>query len=198
MKKLLKSLLKIAVAAVIVGLLCLIPAYLIVFKYMPKQDPDGIFNREYILSELSGESRAYYRDGERRLGSFFDVNHRIYVPFGEIPENIVNALVAAEDAAFFQHGGFDVAGFTRAMVNNIRAGRMQQGGSTLTQQTVKNIYGREERSIKAKWKELINALRMENFFTKEEILEFYLNQFLVSGTGKGVAIAAQYFFNKDH
>lgn len=197
MKKLLKTLLKIAVAAVIVGLLCLIPAYLIVFKYMPKQDPDGIFNREYILSELSGESRVYYRDGERLLGSFFDVNHRIYVPFGEIPENIVNALVAAEDAAFFQHGGFDFSGFTRAMVNNIRAGRMQQGGSTLTQQTVKNIYGREERSIKAKWKELINALRMENFFTKEEILEFYLNQFHVSGTGKGVAIAAQYFFNKD-
>lgn len=192
-----KTLLKIAAALFIVGLLCLIPAYLIVFKYLPKQDPDGIFNRRYILSELSGESRVYYRDGERLLGSFFDVNHRIYVPFGEIPENIVNALIAAEDSRFFEHGGFDVSGFSRAMFNNIRAGRLQQGGSTLTQQTVKNIYGREERSVKAKWKELINALRMEHFFSKEEILEFYLNQFHVSGTGKGVAIAAQYFFNKE-
>ena len=191
-----KTLLKIAAALFIVGLLCLIPAYLIVFKYLPKQDPDGIFNRRYILSELSGESRVYYRDGERLLGSFFDVNHRIYVPFGEIPENIVNALIAAEDSRFFEHGGFDVSGFSRAMFNNIRAGRLQQGGSTLTQQTVKNIYGREERSVKAKWKELINALRMEHFFSKEEILEFYLNQFHVSGTGKGVAIAAQYFFTK--
>ena len=57
-----KTLLKIAAALFIVGLLCLIPAYLIVFKYLPKQDPDGIFNRRYILSELSGESRVSYRD----------------------------------------------------------------------------------------------------------------------------------------
>lgn len=195
--KFLKTFLKIAIALCIVGLLCLIPLYIIVFRVLPEKDPDGIFNRRYILSELSGESRVYYRDGERLLGSFFDVNHRIYVPFGEIPENIVNALVAAEDARYFDHGGFDITGFSRAMLNNVRAGRLLQGGSTLTQQTVKNIYGREERSIKAKWKELINALRMEKHFSKEEILEFYLNQFHVSGTGKGVAIAAQYFFNKD-
>ncbi|MEE3339941.1 MAG: transglycosylase domain-containing protein [Hallerella sp.] len=195
--KFLKTFLKIAIALCFVGLLCLIPLYIIVFRVLPEKDPDGIFNRRYILSELSGESRVYYRDGERLLGSFFDVNHRIYVPFGEIPENIVNALVAAEDARYFDHGGFDITGFSRAMLNNVRAGRLQQGGSTLTQQTVKNIYGREERSIKAKWKELINALRMEKHFSKEEILEFYLNQFHVSGTGKGVAIAAQYFFNKD-
>lgn len=195
--KFLKTFLKIAIALCIVGLLCLIPLYIIVFRVLPEKDPDGIFNRRYILSELSGESRVYYRDGERLLGSFFDVNHRIYVPFGEIPENIVNALVAAEDARYFDHGGFDITGFSRAMLNNVRAGRLRQGGSTLTQQTVKNIYGREERSIKAKWKELINALRMEKHFSKEEILEFYLNQFHVSGTGKGVAIAAQYFFNKD-
>ncbi len=195
--KFLKTFLKIAFALFFVGLLCLIPVYIVVFRVLPSRDPDGIFNREYILSELSGESRVYYRDGERLLGSFFDVNHRIYVPYGEIPENIVNALVAAEDARYFEHGGFDITGFSRAMLNNIRAGRLRQGGSTLTQQTVKNIYGREERSVKAKWKELIDALRMERHFSKEEILEFYLNQFHVSGTGKGVAIAAQYFFNKD-
>lgn len=195
--KFLKTILKIAVALSIVGLLCLIPLYVIVFRILPTRDPDGVFNREYILSELSGESRVYYRDGERLLGSFFDVNHRIYVPYGEIPENIVNALVSAEDARYFEHGGFDITGFSRAMLHNIRAGRLVQGGSTLTQQTVKNIYGREERSVKAKWKELIDALRMERHFSKEEILEFYLNQFHVSGTGKGVAIAAQYFFNKE-
>ena len=63
--------------------------------------------------------------------------------------------------------------------------------------TAKNVLGREERSIKAKWKELINALRLETHFSKEDILEFYLNQFHVSGTGKGVAIAAQYFFDKE-
>ncbi len=192
-----KTFAKIVAAFGVVGVLCAVVLYVIVFRILPTRDPDGIFNRQSIMEELSGESRVYYRDGERLLGSFFDVNHRIYVPYGEIPENVVNALVAAEDAHFFEHDGFDFSGFARAMFHNLRAGRLQQGGSTLTQQTVKNIFGREERSVKAKWKELINALRMEKHFSKEDILEFYLNQFHVSGTGKGVAIAAQYFFNKD-
>ena len=109
----------------------------------------------------------------------------------------MNALIAAEDARNWNHSGFSLQGFLRAMVANIKSGHMRQGGSTLTQQTAKNVLGREERSIKAKWKELINALRLETHFSKEDILEFYLNQFHVSGTGKGVAIAAQYFFDKE-
>ncbi len=188
---------KIVAAFALVGLICCIPVYIVVFKILPTHDPDNQFNRATILQVLSGETRVYYNDGEQLLGAFFDANHRVYVPYGDIPTNIVNALIAAEDAGYWHHDGFSIYGFTRAMVSNIKSGHMRQGGSTLTQQTVKNIFGREERSIKEKWKELINALRMENHFTKEEILEFYLNQFHVSGTGKGVAIAAQYFFNKD-
>jgi len=194
---LLKKLLKIVAAFALVGLICCIPAYIVVFKILPTQDPDNQFNRATILQVLSGETRVYYNDGEELLGAFFDANHRVYVPYGDIPANIVNALIAAEDAGYWNHDGFSIYGFTRAMVSNLKSGHMRQGGSTLTQQTVKNIFGREERSIKEKGKELINALRMENHFSKEEILEFYLNQFHVSGTGKGVAIAAQYFFNKD-
>lgn len=192
-----KKLLKITAAFALVGLICCIPVYILVFKVLPEKDPDNQFNREFILQALSGETRVYYNDGSTLLGAFFDMNHRIYVPYGDIPANIVNALIAAEDAGFWNHNGFSVYGFTRAMISNIKAGRMVQGGSTLTQQTVKNIFGREERSIKEKAKELINALRMEHHFQKTEILEFYLNQFHVSGTGKGVAIAAQYFFNKE-
>ena len=168
-----------------------------VFKILPTQDPDNQFNRSTILQVLSGETRVYYNDGEELLGAFFDANHRVYVPYGDIPANIVNALIAAEDAGYWTHSGFSIYGFTRAMISNLKSGHMRQGGSTLTQQTVKNIFGREERSIKEKGKELINALRMETHFSKEDILEFYLNQFHVSGTGKGVAIAAQYFFNKE-
>lgn len=188
---------KAVAAFALVGLICCIPAYIFVFKVLPDQDPEKQFNRETILQVLSGETRVFYRDGNTLLGAFFDANHRIYVPYGDIPENIVNALVAAEDAAYWNHNGFSFQGFFRAMASNIKSGHMRQGGSTLTQQTVKNIFGREERSIKEKWKELINALRMETHFSKEEILEFYLNQFHVSGTGKGVAIAAQYFFDKE-
>ena len=188
---------KILAAFALVGLICCIPAYIVIFKILPSQDPDNQFNRTTILQVLSGETRVYYNDGEELLGAFFDANHRVYVPYGDIPANIVNALIAAEDAGYWHHNGFSVYGFTRAMVSNIRSGHMRQGGSTLTQQTVKNIFGREERSVKEKVKELINALRMEKHFSKEDILEFYLNQFHVSGTGKGVAIAAQYFFNKE-
>ncbi len=192
-----KTFFKIVAAFALVGLICCIPAYIVVFKVLPGQDPDNQFNRDTIMQVLSGETRVYYEDGNELLGSFFDANHRLYVPYGDIPSNIVNALIAAEDADYWNHPGFDIFGFTRAMISNMKNGQMRQGGSTLTQQTVKNIFGREERSIKEKWKELINALRMERHFSKEEILEFYLNQFHVSGTGKGVAIAAQYFFNKD-
>ena len=193
----LSKVLKIVAAFALVGLICCIPAYIVVFKILPTQDPDNQFNRSTILQVLSGETRVYYNDGEELLGAFFDANHRVYVPYGDIPANIVNALIAAEDAGYWNHSGFSIYGFTRAMISNIKSGHMRQGGSTLTQQTVKNIFGREERSIKEKGKELINALRMEKHFSKEDILEFYLNQFHVSGTGKGVAIAAQYFFNKE-
>lgn len=195
--RLLKKLLKIVAAFALVGLICCIPAYIIVFKILPERDPDNQFNRNTILQVLSGETRVFFDDGNELLGAFFDANHRVYVPYGDIPVNIVNALIAAEDASYWSHNGFSFHGFARAMASNIKAGHMRQGGSTLTQQAVKNIFGREERSVKEKFKELLNALRMEKHFTKEEILEFYLNQFHVSGTGKGVAIAAQYFFNKE-
>lgn len=188
---------KIVAAFALVGLICCIPAYIFVFKVLPDRDPDNQFNRETILQVLSGETRVYYNDGNELLGAFFDANHRIYVPYGDIPKDIVNALVAAEDAGYWNHNGFSFHGFARAMAANIKAGHMRQGGSTLTQQTAKNVLGREERSIKEKFKELLNALRLETHFSKEDILEFYLNQFHVSGTGKGVAIAAQYFFDKE-
>ena len=191
------KLFKITAAFALVGLICCIPAYIFVFRILPERDPDNQFNRDSILQVLSGETRVYYNDGNELLGAFFDANHRIYVPYGDIPKDIVNALIAAEDAGYWNHNGFSLQGFLRAMAANIKSGHMRQGGSTLTQQTAKNVLGREERSIKAKWKELINALRLEKHFSKEDILEFYLNQFHVSGTGKGVAIAAQYFFDKE-
>ena len=188
---------KIIVAFFLVALICYIPFYIVVFKILPERDPDNLFNRANILQVLSGETRVFYEDGENLLGAFFDANHRVYVPYGDIPVNLVNALIAAEDSRYWTHNGYNLKGFMRAMFNNLKAGHVIQGGSSLTQQAVKNIFGREERSVKEKLKEFLNALRMEKHFTKEDILEFYLNQFHVSGTGKGVAIAAQYFFNKE-
>jgi membrane peptidoglycan carboxypeptidase len=166
------------------------------FFIVPGQDPAGKFTRENILQNLNGESRVFYSDGVSVLGSFFDTNHRLYVPFDSIPQNLIDAIVSAEDARFWEHKGFDFSGFARAMFSNAKKMSFRQGGSTLSQQTVKNIFGREEKSIKAKWTELVDALRLEKRFSKHDILEFYLNQFQVYGSGRGSAIAAIYFFNK--
>jgi membrane peptidoglycan carboxypeptidase len=170
------------------------------FFYMilvvPSQNPDGKFTKENILRNLNGESRVLYSDGVSVIGAFFDINHRLYVPYDSIPQTLIDAIVSAEDSKFWKHNGFDMSGFMRAMFNNAKSLRFKQGGSTLSQQTVKNIFGREDKSLKSKWTELADALRLERHFSKQEILEFYLNQFQVYGSGRGAAIAAIYFFNK--
>jgi len=183
---------------VIAGVLAFVAVlfYLWLFFVIPAKDPDGKFTRENILRNLNGESRVFYSDGTTVIGSFFDTNHRLYVPFDSIPQTLIDAIVSAEDSRFWEHNGFDPNGFARAMFNNIKSLSFKQGGSTLSQQTVKNVFGREEKSIKTKWTELTDALRLENRFKKQDILEFYLNQFQVYGSGRGAAIAAIYFFNK--
>jgi penicillin-binding protein 1A len=145
---------------------------------------------------LGKESPVLYSDGETRLGVFFDEAHRQYVSFNRIPKDFVNALVAAEDEKFFHHFGFDPIGISRAAIKNLLAGRVVQGGSTLTQQTAKNLFKRTERSLSAKLKELLFALRLEHRYSKEKIFEFYANQFFVSGNALGLGVAARYYFNK--
>jgi len=184
----------LVIAAVLVCAASLFFAYL--FLVIPTQDPEGKFTRENIVRSLNGESRVFYSDGVSVIGSFFDTNHRLYAPYDSIPQTLIDAIVSAEDARFWEHSGFDFSGFARAMFSNIKSMSFRQGGSTLSQQTVKNVFGREEKSIKAKWTELTDALRLEKFFSKQDILEFYLNQFQVYGSGRGAAIASIYFFNK--
>lgn len=145
---------------------------------------------------LGKETPVLYNDGKTRLGVFFDEAHRQYVKFDEIPKDFVNALISSEDNNFFHHYGFDPLAIIRAAVKNYQVGKVVQGGSTLTQQTAKNLFRRSDRSYKAKIKELLYALRLEYYFSKEKIFEFYANQFYVSGNGHGLGVAARYYFNK--
>lgn len=145
---------------------------------------------------LGKETPVFFSDGQTRVGVFFDQAHRQYVIYEQIPQDFVNALVASEDNSFFSHYGFDPLGIIRAAVKNYQVGRVVQGGSTLTQQTAKNLFKRSGRSYEAKLKELLFALRLEYFYSKEKIFEFYANQFYVSGNGHGLGIAARYYFNK--
>lgn len=146
---------------------------------------------------LGRESPVFYRDGQQRVGVFFDAQHRRYVAYEQIPPTFVNAIIAAEDSRFFSHFGLDVVGIGRAALVNFKAGRVVQGGSTITQQTAKNLFKRESRSFRAKLKELLYALRLEHYYSKKKILEFYANQFYVSGNGHGLGVAAKYYFDKE-
>jgi membrane peptidoglycan carboxypeptidase len=159
-------------------------------------EPGEEIRLENIRRILGKESQVYYSDGVTKLGVFFDTAHRQYVTYEEIPKDFVNALVASEDERFFSHIGFDPLGIARAMFRNVQAGKVVQGGSTLTQQTAKNLFKRTDRSIQAKLKELLFALRLEYHYPKEQIFEFYANQFYVSGNGHGLGVAARYYFDK--
>lgn len=153
--------------------------------------------RGAIESVIFSESPVFYDDQETVMGVFFEKLHRRYIPYSRIPPQFVKAIVAAEDKNFFTHPGFDIRAIARALVANLRHGKISQGGSTITQQTAKNVFKREKRSYRAKVKELIQALLLEREYSKEEILELYANQFFVTGIGRGLGIAGQYFFDKE-
>ena len=112
---------KITVAFFLVALICCIPFYIVVFKILPERDPDNLFNRTNILQVLSGETRVFYEDGETLLGAFFDANHRVYVPYGDIPVNLINALVAAEDSRYWTHNGYNWPGDSSRAVHRSRS-----------------------------------------------------------------------------
>lgn len=153
-------------------------------------------SKERIIEILSKETVVYFDDGQTQLGSLFGEEHRQYVKIDEMPKSLKNAVLAAEDDSFYRHPGVDFLSTFRAAVVNLLFNR-REGASTITQQTVKNLYGRPVTNMRAKYFEAINAFKMERSFSKDEILEFYLNQFHVTGNGRGVGVAAKYYFNKD-
>lgn len=120
---------------------------------------------------------------------------RIYVPYAEIPQPVIQAFLAAEDTAFYDHGGFDPKGIVRAALVNTFTNR-KQGASTITQQVAKTFLLSSERTYTRKVKELILARRIEQAFTKQEILELYLNQIFMGAGSYGVAAAAYTYFGK--
>ncbi|WP_022850779.1 penicillin-binding protein 1A [Limisalsivibrio acetivorans] len=136
----------------------------------------------------------YDRNGETiaELGS----ERRYPVPVDNMTEHIINAIVAVEDARFYEHGGVDLMGILRAFITNMKAGRVVEGGSTLTQQLVKEIYLTRERKLRRKVKEAILAYKLDNYISKEKILELYLNYVYFGRGAYGVEAAAVNYFGK--
>ena len=118
------------------------------------------------------------------------------VRLSSLPAYLGDAVVAIEDRRFYHHFGFDPIGFTRAMVTNLLRGRLAQGGSTLTQQLAKNLFLEHKRTIERKVQELILAIWLETKFSKQEILEMYLNRVYLGAGATGVDAAARTYYNK--
>ncbi len=155
-----------------------------------------------VLAEYQPEVTTRVHAGDGRLIAEFASEHRLFVPYEAMPEHLIEAFVSAEDKNFFSHGGIDYFGMVRAMLRNARdmisgAGGNLQGGSTITQQVAKNmLLNDSSQRLDRKIREAILSRRMEEAFTKEEIIELYMNEIYLGGSSYGVASAALNYFNK--
>ena len=121
-------------------------------------------------------------------------NKEHYLKLDEIPRSLRQAIIAVEDSRFYSHSGFDISGIARATITNVEAGQIEEGGSTITQQLVKNLFLTQEQSFTRKIEELLLATSMERNFTKDQILELYLNTIYFGSSYYGIYDAAIGYF----
>jgi penicillin-binding protein 1A len=130
------------------------------------------------------------------IGEFYK-ERRYLIPYEKIPEVVVRAFISAEDDRFFEHGGINFSSMIRASIANFRAGRVVQGGSTITQQVAKSLLHDNHRNFVRKIREVILANRMEHALTKQQILYLYLNEIYLGHGAYGVQAAARTYYRKD-
>ena len=139
-------------------------------------------------------TRVLSKDGVE-IGTFYRERREV-VPIEEMPTHLVHAFIAAEDGAFYEHEGLDYAGILRAAIANLKAGGIAQGGSTITQQVAKTFLLTSDRTWLRKMKDMVLAMRIEQYLNKNEILYLYLNQIYLGSGAYGVEAAAQIHFDK--
>ena len=142
-------------------------------------------------------SRVYSENS--KLIAEYALEKRLFIPYNSIPDKVINSFLSAEDKNFFNHPGIDARGILRAIINNIKniaQNKRLEGASTITQQVAKNFLLTNEVSMKRKIKEAILAFRIERAYTKQRILELYLNQIYLGEGTYGIAAASLEYFNK--
>lgn len=149
------------------------------------------------LKDYSYKTPTIIYDTEKNVIAELGDEVRYPVTFDKIPKYLINALVAVEDSRFYEHEGIDFISIIRAFFANIKAGKIVEGGSTLTQQLVKVIYLTPEKKLKRKVKEAILAYKLDSFLSKQKILEIYLNQVYLGRGSYGVQSAAKNYFGKN-
>ncbi len=188
-------------------------------------DPQTISNIKATVSDLRGESKAGTSSSAKlenssaekssgdstldRVGRFIflkdSVDRRVaevvskkdYVTIDKIPDNLKQAIVAVEDNRFYSHHGFDIEGIARASLVNLQYGRIEEGASTITQQLVKNLFLTQDQTFDRKAEELLLALDMEARYSKDEILELYLNTIYFGSNYYGIRQASIGYFGKE-
>jgi len=166
-------------------------SFLCVFSYLEASLPSiGLIDQGKLPVPL----RIYTRDG-RLVGQYGD-ERRLLVEYDQIPEEVRDAFLAAEDDRFFRHHGIDFPGLARALIVNILSGRPDQGAGTITMQTARVFLLSSEKKLRRKFLEIFLAYRIEHDFTKQEILTLYLNKIFLGQRAYGVAAAAEVYFGK--
>ncbi len=175
-----------ALVLVLVGTVGLVGLFAFYAKDLPS--PDKVVRREGFATKI------YDRNG-KLLFDVFENQRRTPVKFEDLPLSLRQATIAIEDKNFYKHGGFDLMGIVRASVKTLFTGRVQ-GGSTITQQLVKNVLLTQQRTITRKLKEFILTVQIERHYTKDQILLMYLNESPYGGSAYGVQTASETYFGK--
>jgi penicillin-binding protein 2A len=152
-------------------------------------------NVQSLKQGLSQPTIIYDKDGN--IASTVATNRITGISIKDIPRYIPNAVIAIEDERFYQHGGFDIRGIARAFLSNLFAGRITEGGSTISQQLAKNALLTSQRTYSRKAEELFLSVKLEKVYTKDEILQMYLNQVYFGEGAWGIGNAAKKYFNKN-
>jgi len=168
----------------------LLTILIIIFFVVQVPSPSELANRD-----LAAATKIYDRNGELLYDIFKDQN-RTPVNFEDIPVYVRQATIAIEDKDFYKHQGFSMVGITRAFSDSILSRKIEGGGSTLTQQLVKNTLLSNEQTFTRKIKEFILAVQVERAYSKDQILEMYLNEIPYGGTAYGIEAAANLYFGK--
>ena len=169
-------------------------------RMLVRGGPQGI---EAISDLSTGEALDLTRLDPMLIGSIYPSRggeDRVLIKLADAPELLVKGLQAVEDKNFYNHSGISIRGILRAMFENLSTGRVRQGASTITQQLVKNFFLSSERTFKRKFKEILMAILLETHYSKDEILEAYLNEIYMGQDGSravhGFGLASNFYFNK--
>jgi len=183
-------LIKGSIVLALIFVVALFAAFIYAYNEI-KLDADKLINYNPPTSSIILDDKG------NKIAYVFKGQHRLYATYDEIPGYVVEALIAIEDTRFFEHNGVNPDAIIRAALRNFKAGHKVEGGSTLTQQLVKNTILSNERSYTRKIKEAILSMKIENELTKEQILERYLNEMFFGHGYYGIKTAAKGYFRKE-